>query len=108
MAIYSCRECKHEEFISRHYRYHFGPHARCPNCGTYRIVRLRARDKIDPMYTGFLNLFERMAGGALFHCRYCRVQFFDRRRLASEEPSRAQAQPMPEVTTPRDTASSDA
>jgi hypothetical protein len=36
------------------------------------------------MYTGLLNLLERMAGGKLYHCRYCRIQFWDRRRLASE------------------------
>jgi hypothetical protein len=36
------------------------------------------------MHTGLLNLVERMAGGRLHHCRYCRIQFWDRRRLASE------------------------
>jgi hypothetical protein len=28
---------------------------------------------------------ERLAGGGrLFHCRWCRLQFFDRRRLATD------------------------
>jgi len=36
------------------------------------------------MYTGLLNMLERMAGGRLHHCRYCRIQFWDRRRLAAE------------------------
>ena len=36
------------------------------------------------MHTGMLNTLERMVGGKLFHCRYCRLQFWDRRRLQSE------------------------
>jgi hypothetical protein len=63
---------------------HRGKSARCPKCGTYRIVRLKEPDTVDPMHTGPLNLLERMAGGRLHHCRFCRIQFWDRRRLASE------------------------
>jgi hypothetical protein len=85
MAIYACKECDSEEYVPRRYRYHFGPHTRCPQCGTYRVVKLKEPDRIDPPYGGFLNLLERLASGAkLFHCRYCRVQFYDRRPLATE------------------------
>jgi hypothetical protein len=52
------------------------------------------------MHTGFLNWLEKIAGKrTLFHCRWCRLQFYDRRPLASasgkpseslpEEPSTA-------------------
>jgi hypothetical protein len=54
-------------------------------CGTYRVVRLKQPDKIDRKHHGFLNLVERVAGkGRLFHCRWCRLQFFDRRDVSSE------------------------
>ena len=102
MAIYGCTECENEEFVPRRYRYHFGAQARCPRCGTVRIVRLKDRDTIDPMYVGFLNFLERLAGGKLFHCRFCRCQFYDRRPIAADPP------PPTEVTTRRDTASSGA
>jgi hypothetical protein len=47
-------------------------------------VRLKQPDKIDRKHGGFLNLLERIAGGGrLFHCRWCRLQFFDRRRLGT-------------------------
>jgi hypothetical protein len=36
------------------------------------------------MHTGVLNLLEKMVSGKLYHCRYCRIQFWDRRRLQSE------------------------
>jgi hypothetical protein len=48
-------------------------------------VKLKEPDKIDPPYGGFLDFLERLAGGArLFHCRYCRIQFYDRRRLTTD------------------------
>jgi hypothetical protein len=47
-------------------------------------VRLKQPDKIDPMHGGFLNFLERLASkGRLFHCRWCRLQFYDRRELAT-------------------------
>ena len=84
MAIYACKECENEEFVPRRYRYHLGPHARCPRCGTLRLSKLKEPDKIDPMHTGPLEFLERIAGGKLFHCRYCRLQFHDRRRLSTD------------------------
>ncbi len=85
MAIYECRDCDTEKFYPRRYTYHFGPYCRCPHCGTFRVTRLKAPDKIDRVQTGFLNYLERLVGGKLYHCRYCRVQFHDRRMLASED-----------------------
>ena len=84
LAIYECKECHAEDNLPRSFQMHMGKAARCPKCGTYRLVRLKEPDHIDKMHTGLLNFIERLAGGRLFHCRYCRVQFFDRRRLASE------------------------
>ena len=85
MAIYECRKCEREEFAPRRYRYHMGPTCRCPECGTYRVVRLKQPDHIDRKHGGFLNLLERLVGkGRLFHCRWCRLQFFDRRPLATQ------------------------
>jgi hypothetical protein len=54
------------------------------------------------MNTGVLNMLEKAAGGKLYHCRYCRVQFWDRRRLhaevlADEAPAR---EPETETATP--------
>ena len=87
MAVYECRKCEREEYVTRRFRYHFGESTRCPVCGTFRVVRLKQPDKIDRMHGGFLNLLERVAGrGRLFHCRWCRLQFFDRRDLAPKVP----------------------
>jgi hypothetical protein len=83
MAIYTCHTCEKEQFVPRRFRYHLGASCRCPICGTYRVSRLKQPDKIDRKHGGFLNMLERLAGkGRLFHCRWCRLQFFDRRTLA--------------------------
>jgi hypothetical protein len=42
------------------------------------------------MSGSFLNLLERMCGGGLYHCRFCRLQFYDRRKSMAGKP---QAQP---------------
>ena len=88
MAIYECRKCELEEAVPRRYRYHLGPSCRCPVCGTYRVVRLKQPDRIDRWHGGFLNLLERIVGrGRMFHCRWCRLQFYDRRDLAPPAPA---------------------
>lgn len=108
LAIYECRTCHHERGVSRRYRYHFGPVCRCPRCGTSRLKKLKDRDQIDPMYSGPLNLLERLAGGSLHHCCFCRIQFYDRRIVGSLAPDEAPAAEHEEVMTPPDTANSGA
>ena len=66
--------------------FYFGRFARCPRCGTFRLRRLRVRDRIDPVRSGILNLLKRLGGGSLLHCRYCRIQFYDRRPVRESEP----------------------
>ena len=95
LAIYSCKDCNTEDNLPRSHTLHLGKTARCPKCGTYRIVRLKEPDRIDPMHKGLLNRIERLAGGRLYHCRYCRIQFFDRRRLAAEIAADETAAQMP-------------
>lgn len=100
MAIYECHRCQEEQVVLRHYRYHFGEHSRCPRCGTYRVTRLKEPDKIDPMIGGLLNLLERFAGGKrLCHCRYCRIQFYDRREVMAASRPLAAAQERREMAT---------
>jgi len=99
LAIYECRDCKDISSLPRHFRYHFGPIPRCPKCGTLRITKLKSPDRIDPMHTGFLNFLERSAGGALFHCKFCRLQFYDRRRMPDKTaPAEGEAEKVAEAS----------
>jgi hypothetical protein len=49
-------------------------------------VKLKSRDRIDPLETGFLNFIEHLLGGGLYHCKFCRLQFYDRRKLPERLP----------------------
>jgi DNA-directed RNA polymerase subunit RPC12/RpoP len=108
LAIYECKDCHAEDNLPRAHQLHRGKAARCPKCGTYRLVKLKEPDHIDPMHSGLLNMLERWVGGRLFHCRYCRIQFWDRRRLRSEVDADAaavdaemEAGPEAETTAPK-------
>ena len=111
LAVYECRDCYALTTSPHRWALHTGPACRCPRCGTYRVTRLKSPDKIDGTQTGLLNLFERLAGGDRYHCRYCRVQFFDRRPLRSEVPPELLEADYfsadEEATIPPDTAKSD-
>jgi hypothetical protein len=68
------------------------------------VVRLKERDRIDRVHGGVLNLLERLAGGGkLHHCRWCRLQFYDRRQLASEVTASKPSEKRVEVSKTPDT-----
>jgi len=101
LAIYECRDCEREELIPRNHTYHLGNACRCPKCGTFRVVKLKVPDKIDPMYGGLLNWFEKLAGGNLYHCCFCRIQFYDRRPI---DPNASRVAARPEEEAPETAA----
>ena len=103
LAIYECGDCHSAEPVPRLFRYRLaGDFAMCPRCGTLRITKLRDRDRIDPMERGFLNFIERIAGGQLYHCCYCRVQFYDRRKIGPRPDREAPGTPSESVPAPQD------
>ena len=104
LAVYECSGCKEEQVVLRPWRYHLGPRSRCPVCGSYRITKLKAPDKIDPMKSGFFNLVERMAKGKLYHCHFCRLQFYDRRESPSENNPVAEGHNAPAMESGRPSA----
>ena len=78
------QKCEREELVPRRFRYHLGhvlplPDVRHLPRGAAESSRTRSTAK----HGGFLNMLERVLGqGKLFHCRWCRLQFYDRRPLA--------------------------
>ena len=108
MAIFQCQKCDREECVPRPYTFRLGEECRCPVCGTYRVSRLKERDKIDRMHTGLFNFIERVRGGSLYSCCFCRLQFYDRRKPALRQTPAATPAPVEPVTAQADTASSGA
>ena len=57
-----------------------GP-VQCPRCRTARLRILKKRDGIDTMYGNFLlNRWRVRRGDTLYHCIFCRLQFYDPRK----------------------------
>ncbi len=89
-AVFQCRQCGSWGYAPRQYRFHFGPHVQCPRCGSTRVNARQTRDRIDPMHRSLLTFVEWILGrGKLYHCYFCRVQFYDRRNLAPDRPPNA-------------------
>jgi len=80
IALFACPDCHHVESVPR-FSYRLGDECRCPRCGTSRLSKLKERDHIDRMEFGLWNLAARVCGGKLYHCCFCRLQFYDRRPL---------------------------
>ena len=86
LAIFQCADCRQPKYQPRPNFYNFGPFARCPRCGTFRVSRLRERDRIDGFHRSAVGMVRSLLGAPLCHCRFCRVQFYDRRALQRDEP----------------------
>ncbi len=79
-AVYRCANCSAKQkeplqTVSPLTRY-----AHCPRCGNPSPVVRSRPDKIDRMIHGPLRLLHRLLGGTLYHCIYCRLQFYDLRK----------------------------
>ncbi len=61
-------------FSFRYVRY-----VKCPCCHSVDLTALKRRDGIDRMQKGLLNFVQRISGGKLYHCWFCRLQFYDTR-----------------------------
>lgn len=93
MAVYECEKCHTRKPEPRWYALYLGDYPRCPRCGTFRVTRLATRDRIDPMYRSLFSMAQRLFGADLYHCRYCRIQFYDMRGpVAPEERARPAAE----------------
>ncbi len=54
-------------------------HVQCPRCHTYKVSRRIAPDKIDPVIKSMSSMLQSVLGGRLYHCNFCRIQFYDLR-----------------------------
>jgi hypothetical protein len=80
-TVFECGQCGERQSCGGWLLIDHSEHACCPSCGSYRVSLRQTPDKIDQMYSSPSNFMNRMLGGALFKCRYCRLQFYDQRPL---------------------------
>jgi DNA-directed RNA polymerase subunit RPC12/RpoP len=75
----------------------FDEFANCPRCGNGAPDRRSKKDKVDSMLHSPIRMIHWALGGHLYHCVFCRLQFYDVRALKgkakqTESPQKADAQ----------------
>ena len=92
-AAYRCDECRLRVRISRLTMLRKMRYAACPRCGGFGLSVLSRRDHIDAMCNNPLRLMIGKLHARLYHCRGCRLQFYDLRHRAplSERKPEAEA-----------------
>lgn len=83
-AVYRCSDCKSTR-TRRTPALLFSRSSVCPRCGTGRLKVLRKRDPVDTMSTSIVSGLQKMLGAELHHCEFCRLQFYDFRRVTSKK-----------------------
>jgi hypothetical protein len=80
-SVHRCRACDSRErrpylpmTLSRF--------ARCPECGNEQLRTLRKRDPIDRLHRNPFSRMQSLAGGRLYYCLFCRLQYYDLRQLS--------------------------
>lgn len=96
--VYECTRCGQKEKTGGWLLIDRNPHAVCPSCGTAQLVARTTIDPIDRVYRSPRAFMKRILGGALYSCRYCRLQFYDRRPLQAKK---NQSLPLEENMAPK-------
>jgi hypothetical protein len=56
----------------------------CPQCRTTRLKILKKLDRIEKLYGNrIMNRFRARRGDTIYHCVYCRLQFYNPRKPGS-------------------------
>ncbi len=88
-AVYTvlvrCRTCDRRTGQKRLFYNYFSRDTRCPCCGGAVLERRVKADRVDRQLRNPFRLAQRLLGGTLFHCEFCRVQFYDLRGMAGVE-----------------------
>lgn len=81
-AVYVCQDCKQSHRVPIRRRYPMlSLNVCCPRCGT-RDLRIFTRiDNIEGMYNNPFSRIQQLFGATLWYCQWCRLQFFDCRKL---------------------------
>jgi hypothetical protein len=79
LEAYRCHGCGARYHVTVFSRLRLARFAKCPKCRHQDIKVQKRIDKIDRMRGGLFNLIHRLLGGQLYHCWFCRLQFYDLR-----------------------------
>ena len=79
LEAYRCQGCGARYHVTIGSRLRLARYAKCPKCRYQDITAMKRIDKIDRMRGGIFNFVHKILGGQLYHCWFCRLQFYDLR-----------------------------
>lgn len=77
LAIFKCPRCDQRMYLRRRFFSIFSWYAQCPKCGTRGLSKLKSRDRVDRLNKNPLRLLLAVVRAPLYHCTFCRLQFWD-------------------------------
>jgi hypothetical protein len=98
--VLQCRKCKIETQTPREFTLKPAALVQCPRCHTHKVSRRIAPDKIDPVVKTFSSVVQGLLGGRLYHCNYCRIQFYDLRHSMKAATNGTVAAQAPDTQSP--------
>src|SRR5437899_935863 len=73
-----------------------GDQVRCPHCKTTRLRVLKKLDRIEKLYGNpLMNRMRANRGDTIYHCVFCRLQFYDPRKPGRQPAPEASSRPEP-------------
>jgi hypothetical protein len=103
--LLQCRKCGVDAQVPREFTLKPTALVQCPRCHTHKVSRRIAPDKIDPVIKSFSSVVQGLLGGRLYHCNYCRIQFYDLRHTMKPAPGGNEPEPEFSLTDPEKIAS---
>ena len=83
-AIFKCPKCSNRMYLRRASFGALSRYAQCPQCGTRNLSKLKCIDRVDRMNKNPLRMLLMVVRAPLYHCTFCRLQFWDVRKRASD------------------------
>jgi hypothetical protein len=77
--VFKCKKCEARSGAKFHFYFYLSRHCKCPRCGTEDVEKRTGRDKIDKVIRTPVSMLQGLIGAQLYHCVYCRLQFYDLR-----------------------------
>lgn len=99
-ACFICGACGAEVRKYRSLFQFLQPYVDCPLCGTVDLGKPRSRDRIDRLTRNPFRHILHWLGAPLYHCHFCRYQFYDYRPRHAKP-----ARPTLTVAVPKDAKS---
>ena len=82
-AVFQCPSCGHRLYFRRSFFRRVRRYCECPQCGTRNLSQLKSIDRVDRLNKNPLRLLLAIFRAPLYHCTFCRLQFWDLRKRAA-------------------------